>query len=170
MKETVNKKKILETITPVIENIADRLGLVILEVSFVKESGRWFVRIFIYSQEHSISHQDCENLTRELDEYLDRLIPVPYYLEISSPGLDRKLKSPKEYNIFRGKKVEIKLEQPLEGMNNKIFQGYILGYSPDKGLTIHITDLDRKEDISEDNIASIRLKADFNKLKGDKND
>jgi len=73
---------------PVIENTAMRYNLIPLEVSFEKESGHWFLRIFIYSSDHPVNHSDCEHITRGLGDLLDELIPFKYYLEVSSPGLD----------------------------------------------------------------------------------
>ena len=74
MKDNFNKKELIETITPVIENTAMRYGLIPLEILFERENNRWFLRIFIYSTEHSISHLDCENISRALDNLLDDLI------------------------------------------------------------------------------------------------
>ena len=63
------------------------------EIEFVKENHRWFLRIYLYSKERDVTLDDCEKVTRSLDEFLDTLIPVKYYLEVSSPGLERKFKS-----------------------------------------------------------------------------
>ena len=100
----MNKSEILKNITPLIENASMKLNLIPIEISFEKENGKWFLRIFIYKNDGTVSLDDCENLTRALNTHLDELIDVKYYLEVSSPGLDRKLKSSREYVIFRGKK------------------------------------------------------------------
>ena len=99
MTQQFNKKQVIEKIMPVIENTAMRHNLIPLEVSFEKENGHWFLRIFIYSTDHPVNHNDCEHMTRGLGDLLDELIPFKYYLEVSSPGLERRLKSPKEYLI-----------------------------------------------------------------------
>ncbi|MFH0702443.1 MAG: hypothetical protein V2B14_02750 [bacterium] len=156
--ETIDKKEILSKITPVIEKFASQSGLILLEVNFVKESGRWHLRIFIYNQEHPISHEDCENLTKNIDESLDSFIPVQYCLEVSSPGIERKLKSVKEYNIFRDKKVEIKLKQQ-EGP--KCFLAKIIEYSQENGLKIQVIDTNEIMNLSEKNISSIKLKTEY---------
>ena len=77
------------------------------------------MRIFLYSQERSITLEDCENVTRSLEDFLEELIPVKYYLEVSSPGLERKFKSEKEFVIFKGKRISLKLKEPLEGESEK---------------------------------------------------
>ena len=103
MKQDINRYEILEKITPLIENTAVRYNLIPIEIEFVKENHRWYLRIYLYSYDHDITLEDCENVTRSLNDFLDELIPVKYYLEVSSPGLERKFKSDKEFVIFKGR-------------------------------------------------------------------
>ena len=110
MKEEVNRHEILEKIMPLVENTAMRFNLVPVEVDFTKENHRWYLRIFLFSYDHPVNLDDCENVTRSIQDFLDELIPCKYYLEVSSPGLERKFKSDKEYLIFRGRNVSIKLK------------------------------------------------------------
>ena len=112
MKEHFNRHELISTITPVIENTAMRYNLIPLEISLEKESNRWFLRIFIYSTDHNVSHLDCENLSRGMGDMLDELIPFKYYLEVSSPGVERTLKKPEHFAHCIGEKVEIKLFAP----------------------------------------------------------
>ena len=93
MKQEINRYEILEKVTPVIENTAMRYG-------------RWFLRIFLYSRERDVTLDDCENVTRSLGDFMDELIPVKYHLEVSSPGLERKFKSEKEFIIFKGRRIK----------------------------------------------------------------
>ena len=121
MKQDVNRHEIIEKITPLVENTAMRYNLIPVEIEFVKENHRWFLRIYIYSYDKDITLEDCEKMTRSLNEFLDELIPVKYYLEVSSPGLEMKFKSDKEFLIFKGRRISLKLKQPLEGETEKIF-------------------------------------------------
>ena len=136
MKEHFNKRELIETIEPVIENTAMRYGLIPLEISFEKENNKWFLRIFIYSNDHNVSHLDCENISRSLGDMLDDLIPFKYYLEVSSPGLDRKFKSEKEYIIFKNHDVIIKLKNYIEGITPKTFEAKLLDYNQSFGIKI----------------------------------
>lgn len=154
--ENINKKEILSLINPVVENVANKLKLIIVEINFVKEAGSWHLRIFIYNENRPISHQDCENLTKNLNNYLDELIPVPYYLEVSSPGTERTLKSPREYSIFKGKKAEIKLKQPIND-NLKLLQAKILDYTQDHKLKVEISDSCQIICLEENNISRVKL-------------
>ena len=76
MKQDVNRLEVLEAITPLIENTAMRFNLIPIEIDFSKENHRWFLRIFLYSKERNITLDDCENVTRSLEGFLDDLIPV----------------------------------------------------------------------------------------------
>ena len=115
-----NKNEILEKLNPLVENTAMRYGVIPIEVDFSKESGKWFLRIFLYKQD-GITLDDCENFSRSLNPFLDDLIPVKFYLEVSSPGLDRKLKSDREYIIFQGKIINLKLKSLVDGIEEKQF-------------------------------------------------
>lgn len=132
MKQEINRHEILEKITPLIENTAMRFGLIPIEIDFEKENHRWFLRIFLFSQDRSVTLDDCTNVTRSLGDFLDELIPCKFYLEVSSPGLERKFKSDKEYLYFRGKNISIKLKEPLEGESENIFKANLVDYDEAK--------------------------------------
>lgn len=136
MKEEVNRHEILEKVMPLVENTAMRFNLVPVEVDFTKENHRWYLRIFLFSYDHPVNLDDCENVTRSIQDFLDELIPCKYYLEVSSPGLDRKFKSDKEYLIFRGRNVSIKLKQPLEDEKEQIFKAKLVDYDEREGITV----------------------------------
>ena len=138
MKQDINRYEIIEKITPLIENTAMRFGLVPVEIDFVKENHRWFLRIFLYSRERDITLDDCENVTRSIEDFLDELIPVKYNLEVSSPGLDRKLKSPKEYIIFRGHDVIVKLKSLIDETPLKTFEAKLLDYNESFGVKVKL--------------------------------
>ena len=144
MKEEINRHEILEKIMPLVENTAMRFKLIPVEVDFTKENHRWYLRIFLFSYDHPVNLEDCENVTRSIQDFLDELIPCKYYLEVSSPGLERKFKSEKEYLIFRGRNVSIKLKQPLEGETEQIFKAKLIDYDEREGITIIRLD-DEKE-------------------------
>ena len=160
MKQEINRHEILEKITPVIENTAMRYNLVPIEIEFVKENHRWFLRIYLYSYDHDITLDDCENVTRSLNDFLDELIPVKYYLEVSSPGLERKFKSEKEFVIFKGRRVSIKLKTPLEGESERIFKGEIIDWDDNEGLTFLRFEDGNELQIPKSNIQSAKLYID----------
>lgn len=160
MKQDINRFEVLEKVTPLIENTAMRFNLIPIEIEFVKENHRWFLRIFLYSYEHDITLQDCENVTRSLNDFLDEIIPVKYSLEVSSPGLERKFKSDKEFLIFKGRRVSVKLKQPLEGETEKIFKGEIIDWDDNEGLTFFRFEDAKEMLIPKSNIQSAKLYID----------
>jgi ribosome maturation factor RimP len=77
----------------------------------------------------SVSHSDCQAVSEQLSVLLDveDLVPGPgYILEVSSPGLDRKLTRPTEFERFAGRKARISTTEPVEGKNH--FEGRLAGY------------------------------------------
>lgn len=160
MKQDLNRHEILERITPVIENTAMRFGFIPVEIEFVKENHRWFLRIYLYSSEKDVTLDDCENVTRSLNDFLDELIPVKYYLEVSSPGLERKFKSDKEFLIFKGRRISLKLREALEGETEIIFKGEIVDWDDNEGLTFFRFDDGQELKIPKENIKSAKLYID----------
>ena len=113
--QTYNRKEILENITPIIENTAMRCGVIPIEIELVKESARWFLRIYLYSHERDISIEDCEKVSRALDVPLDEndiTEGKSYNFNVSSYGLDRAFKTDYDFNKHIGKDVEIKFYAP----------------------------------------------------------
>ena len=155
--EYVNKRELMDKLEPLIDNTLMRYGLIPVEIELVKENHRWFLRIFIYSTEREVSIDDCENVSRSLSDFLEELIPFKYYLEVSSPGMERKIKSNKEYIIFKGKDIQIKLKEPVDESGEKQFVVKIVDFDDNTGLTVY-TYKDKKEIlIPKDNIISARL-------------
>lgn len=160
MKQDINRHEVLASITPLIENTAMRYGYIPIEIEFIKENHRWFLRIYLYSKEKDVTLDDCENVTRSLNDFLDELIPVKYYLEVSSPGLERKFKSNKEFLYFKGRRISLKLREPIEGESEKIFKGEILDWDDNEGLKFLRFDDGEELLIPKENIQSAKLYID----------
>src|SRR5436305_5242709 len=113
-----------EPVASKIEEIANRVaaseGLEIVEVE-VKGGGQHrFVRISI-DKPDGVSHGDCEMVSQQVGTILDVEDVVPggrYTLEVSSPGVERKLLKPQDYERFQGKKAKITLRDPIDGRRN----------------------------------------------------
>lgn len=130
------KKKIKETIADIANEFLANEGLELYNVEFVKEGKDWFLRVFIDKlsddTEEYVSTDECEKVSRFLSDELDRLDPIEqnYYLEVSSPGMDRQLIEPKHYAKYAGKLVEVKLYKGVDG--RKVFEGTLVGMIDDK--------------------------------------
>ena len=115
-----------------IEVIAQRVveseGMELVEVEVKGGGNQRFVRISIDKPE-GISHADCELVSQQVGTILDVEDVVPggrYTLEVSSPGVERKLLKPKDYERFQGKKVKIALREPVEGSRH--WEGALAGF------------------------------------------
>ena len=116
---------VAETVRCLCEPVAEELGLWIWDVEFLKEGARKVLRITIDSEE-GVNIDDCEKMHRAIDPLLDEADPIEeqYYLEVSSPGLERELKNEDHIYACEGWDVEVRLYAPLNG--SKIFRGVLL--------------------------------------------
>lgn len=112
----MNKKELRKEIYPLAEEVAEELGYEIVDIEFQNGSKHDLLSIFIFKKE-GIDLDDCTEMSRNLEKKLDDLdiLKNPYYLEISSPGLDRPLKTKDDYRRNVGKEVELKLYAPIDG-------------------------------------------------------
>ena len=99
---------------------AEQLGLTLWDVEFKKEGADWILCLYIDKPE-GISINDCENMSRLIDEPLDDadIIKTPYRLQVSSLGLDRPLKLQKDFDRYMGEQVEAKFYKALGGKGGK---------------------------------------------------
>lgn len=115
------KKKIKETVEEILTPYLAERGLELWNVEFVKEVKDWFLRVYIDKSSHTegdyVSIQECEDVSRYLSEALDKEDPIEqnYYLEVSSPGLDRELITEEHYRRYLGSVVEMKLYKAIDG-------------------------------------------------------
>lgn len=118
----MNKKEVLKSVNGICEIIATDLNYELVEVDYVKESGSYFLRVYV-DKPGGINLDDCQTMSMALSEKLDENDPFKeaYYLEVSSPGLDRPLKTDKDLKRNLGKDIEISLYKPLN--NRKTYEG-----------------------------------------------
>lgn len=121
------KKKITVLVEEMLGNFLEDNGLTLYHCEFVKEGRDWFLRVFIDKAEECVSTEDCEKVSRFLSAKLDEADPIEqnYYLEVSSPGLDRILYEAKDFDRFKGSLVEVSLYKSQKG--SKVFEGELIG-------------------------------------------
>lgn len=121
MKESTNQN-VVERVKALAHPILSSLGLDLVEVEQKGGRGRVLLRIYI-DKAGGVTLKDCEQASIYLGHALDVEDPIPlaYTLEVSSPGLDRPLKRPGDYQRAIGKSVRIHLIRPIEG------QGALVG-------------------------------------------
>jgi ribosome maturation factor RimP len=115
---------IIERVTEFAETLLPSMDLELVEVQFRREGHGWVLRVFIDS-EQGITIDHCANVSREVSDYLDveDLIDHPFNLEVSSPGIERPLRSLQDFKRFAGKKARVKLREHLD--SQKVFEGVI---------------------------------------------
>jgi Uncharacterized protein conserved in bacteria len=128
MGKEIKKGNTAEIVTKLAEPLAAELGLVLWDVSFLKEGADWFLRIFI-DKEEGIGIEDCVNMTHAINPVLDAEDPIQqeYTLEVSSPGIERKLTKPAHFQAYADRPVSVKLIRPAEN-GQRVFEGILLGY------------------------------------------
>lgn len=122
----MSKGKIELVVQDLVEPITNEFNFELVDVEFVKEGSSWFLRIYI-DKVGGISIDDCQLVSEKLSDKLDEADPIKqqYYLEVSSPGLDRPIKTQKDFEKYSGSLVELKLYKPIDGV--KKFEGYLVG-------------------------------------------
>lgn len=154
----MGKREIQEQVTEIASAVISQFPtLELVDVEYVKEGQDWVLRVFIDKPE-GIDIEDCEAVSRKLGEELDVVDPIPgsYLLEVSSPGLERPLKSDGDFVRFAGKLVAVATYAPYQG--RKQWQGKLLGLvdgkiqlETDKGIL----------EVPKEQVASARLAVEF---------
>ena len=122
------KKQVEDCITPIVEGF----GLELVEVAFEKKHDGMNLTIYI-DKKGGVTLEDCETVHRAIDEPLDQLDPTSgasYTLNVSSPGLDRELKTDKDFNRNIGEVLEVSLFKKL--FTSKKYVGELLSFDEDK--------------------------------------
>lgn len=139
----MTKKSVSDLVTEFATPIVENLGYELVEVKYQKGHSGMELTLFIYSKD-GISLEDCEKVSRALDEPLDRFNPtndVSYTLNVSSLGLDRPIKSAKDAKRSIGAKIDVKLYAAKDG--KKVYRGILTNYT-EKSITIST---DKNEEI-----------------------
>ena len=135
-----NAGDVVGQIRTIAGRVADSYGLEIFDVQFRRDAQGLVLRIQIdrpgpaASAEDSVSVEDCANVSRDLSAILDveDVVPAAYTLEVSSPGLDRPLRQPRDYERFAGRRAKIVTREKVDGQT--FFKGQLAGIDGDAVL------------------------------------
>ena len=113
---TFQGKAVVEQVRGMAARIAAASGLELVDAEWKGGSRGGTLRVFI-DKENGVTHADCESVSRQLSAVLDveDLIPKAYSLEVSSPGLDRKLTKLADFQRFAGRSAKVRVREPLHG-------------------------------------------------------
>ena len=155
-----NSGGIVATVRALAEPVAAELGYEIWDVEYVKEGSDYFLRITIDSPD-GITIDDCEAMHRAIDPVLDEADPIEdsYHLEISSPGIERDLRTDAHIAASVGEQVEVKLYAPKNGA--KSYLGELLPLNAEGKICIR-TPLG-EIDFAKTEVASLKTRFDFGK-------
>lgn len=153
------KRNDVESLTlRITEPIVDELNMEIVDIEYIKEGPHMYLRIYI-DKDGGVNLDDCQKVSEQVSEILDEKDPIQdnYFLEVSSPGIDRPLKNDKDLKRSIGKDVEISLYKAVEG--KKKLTGQLLNYDDEN---IYIKNEDSIESTIERNVISkINLAVNF---------
>jgi ribosome maturation factor RimP len=133
----------LEKVQGIAERVAASLDLELVEVEMRGGGKARMLRIFI-DKPAGVTHEDCANLSREVSTILDVEDAAgggPYVLEVSSPGLDRKLFRPADFERFQGRRVKLTTRMPVNG--NRHFEGRLEHFESGR-LTLDLSEARKK--------------------------
>lgn len=153
----MSKEALLNKLNSLIKPIVEENDCELYYIELAREGGEEYLRVYI-DTENGVSMDDCIKVNRAVSEMLDIEDPIEfsYYLEISSPGIERKLYTEEHYNKYINNEVKIKLSKLHEG--RKKFEGNLTSFNEEmfiienEGTEIHIP---------REKVSSIRLKGEY---------
>ncbi|WP_100399317.1 ribosome maturation factor RimP [Bacillus sp. FJAT-44742] len=149
--------RVTEITSRLVDPIVEEMNLELVDVEFKKEGENWFLRVFI-DGENGVDIEECGKVSEQLSEKLDQEDPIKqaYYLEVSSPGAERPLKTEKDMYKAIGKNVYVTTYEPVEG--EKAFEGALIDFDGSV-LQIEVKVKQKKKtyEVPYDKVAKARL-------------
>lgn len=139
------KNNTAERVRNIVESKIDSLGIELVETEYVKEGAKWFLRLYI-DKPGGVTIDDCQLVHENVIDLIDAADPIagPYIFEVSSPGLDRPLKTERDFIRNIGQDIELSLYAP-DASGRKAYSGVLKAYSDGK---IILQPEDTSEEIS----------------------
>jgi ribosome maturation factor RimP len=145
IRSMADRTAVVDKVREIAERVASSEGMEIVDVKLLGGGGSRLLRIFIDKPE-GVTHADCEFISQNVGTILDVEDVIPgsgYTLEVSSPGVERKLSKPKEFERFAGHKVKLTLRQPVAGQKHwdgllKSFAEGIITLEPAPGKSVQV--------------------------------
>ena len=149
-----------EKVENLIHKTIEDLGYELYDVIYEKEAQDYYLRIFIDTPS-GISLEDCEKVNDAINDILDEAnyIKEQYFLEVSSPGIERVLRKERHLQANLGKEIICNLFKPVE--KSKQIEGILQEFDQDK-LVLQVEDEEEKKEIQRKNIAKMKLKYHWN--------
>ena len=153
----MSKVKIESLVEEMLQPVLSSQNCELVDVEYVKEGSNWYLRVYI-DKAGGVTIDDCQAVSEQLSDLLDEKDPIPhsYFLEVSSPGIDRVLKKDSDFERFKGSKVDVSLYKSKNG--RKKYTGELIGWDNDHLL---IKENDEVLSFSRAEISVVRLAVEF---------
>jgi ribosome maturation factor RimP len=139
------RENVIQRVAGIAERAARREGLIVWDVDLSGSGRRRVLRIYV-DKPGGVTLGDCERISQQVGAVLDAEDVVPgdsYQLEVSSPGVERRLTKPEHFDLCRGQKARLQLKEPVEGQRR--WEGVLEGREGDEvilqtgsGMTIRV--------------------------------
>ena len=152
--------RIEERVEKLLQPTIEKIGYDLYDVEYAKEGKNYFLRIFIDKPE-GIDLEDCEKVSNEINGLLDEAdyIKEQYFLEVSSPGIERILKKDKHFDMAMGEEIEVNLFKPIN--KKKTLDGILTGYD---GSSITMMHENGEISILRKDISQMKTKYDWENI------
>lgn len=153
---------VVDNLRELIEPIVKVNNLDFVDIEYIKEGDNWILRVFVENPDGELTIDHLSNLSRLISRKLDEKDPIDksYFLEVSSPGVERPLRKIKDYERFAGEEIKISTYRKIN--DTKEFIGKLIGIDENKVITIKLRDTDKEMEIDFSDIAKANLHEDFN--------
>jgi len=150
--QTIEQKThpVTEQVAALVEPVVDEMGVELVDVEYLSENGRWILRIYV-DKPGGVTLDDCVRVSREIDDLIEvkDIFHQEYVLEVSSPGLNRRLKKERDFERVVGKTIRVRMITPIRGRRN--FKGILHSFEngilrlrvEDDSFLLPYRDLDR---------------------------
>ena len=153
----MKSEKLIREITEIVEPILMSQGIELVDLEYQREAQGWVLRVTI-DREGGVTIENCTQVSGEVSVVLEvrDVIPNAYVLEVSSPGLTRRLKKREDFEKYRSRLVKIRTFEPIDGQRN--FMGILLGM---EGERVRLEVGTRVQEIPFQAIAKANLEVEF---------
>lgn len=154
----MSKNALIDKLVTLIKPTVSELNYELYNLEFVKEGNENYLRIYIDKENGGISLEDCEKVSRSVSGLLDIEDPIveAYYLEVSSPGIDRKLFTEEHFERYTGSKVLVKISGLLNG--KKKYEGELIAFNSEE---LKIKSEEEEVSIPRSKVLSVNLRGEL---------
>lgn len=153
----------VEIVSDLVKPLAEENNFRIVEIEYVKEGKNWFLRIYI-DKPGGVDLNDCAKFNELVSEKLDNVdpdpIPFAYYLEVSSPGAERPIKTAEDFENAVNRYIHVSLFNTVDKQN--VFEGTLINLTDDE-LTLKVKDKNKEKEVTleRSNISKARHAIEF---------